>query len=152
MCVGDSCGVEEALRGAKRVSQVTLVCHSSLIDHPVWNPFGRHPDTHAAVRIQDHGRGLRTLPRARPKSEITVWNCLLVRFWNAFWTTFGPQVGHFSIKCDPVFSVSLWNQIRTNIASSHNKNVDFASYQMCCKHKQAWTDSILQPFHEKPFQ
>ena len=23
---------------------------------------------------------------------------------------------------------------------------------MCCKHKQAWTDLILQPFHEKTVQ
>ena len=65
-------GVEEALRCAKSASQVTLVCHSSLIDHPVWTPFGRQPAPNAAVRIQDHGGGLSTLTRARPKSEITV--------------------------------------------------------------------------------
>ena len=29
-------GVEEALRCAKSASLVTPVCHSSLIDHPVW--------------------------------------------------------------------------------------------------------------------
>ena len=65
-------GVEEALRCAKSASQVTLVCHSSLIDDPVWTPFGRHPAPHAAVESQDHREGLSTLTRARPKSEITV--------------------------------------------------------------------------------
>ena len=29
-------GAEEALRCAKSASLVTPVCHSSLIDHPVW--------------------------------------------------------------------------------------------------------------------
>ena len=65
-------GVEEALRCAKNALQVTLVCHSSLIDHPVWTPFGRHPAPHAAVGSQDHGGGLSTRTRARPKSEIIV--------------------------------------------------------------------------------
>ena len=118
-------GVEEALRCAKSASQVTLVCHSSLLDHPVWIPFGRHPAPHSAVRIQDHGGGRSTLTRARPKSEITVWSCLLVRFWNAFWTTFGPHVGHFSIKCVPIFSMQVWIHICINIAPSNNKKVAF---------------------------
>ena len=65
-------GVEQALQCAKSASLVTPVCHSSLIDHPVWTPFGRHRAPHAAVRIQEHGGGLSTLTRARPKSEITV--------------------------------------------------------------------------------
>ena len=77
-------GVEEALRCAKSASQVTLVCHLSLIDHPVWTPFGRLSAPNAAVRIQDHGGGLSTLTRARPKSEITVWYCLFVCFLDAF--------------------------------------------------------------------
>ena len=111
-------GVEEALRCAKSASQVTLVCHSS----PVWIHFGRHPAPHAAVRIQDHGGGLSTLTRARPKSEITVRYCLFVCFWEAFWTTFGPHVGHFSVKCDPVFSMRIWNHICTNIAASNSND------------------------------
>ena len=65
-------GVGEALRGAKSASLVTPVCHSSLSDHPIWTAFGRHPAPHAAVGSQDHGEGLSTLTRARPKSEITV--------------------------------------------------------------------------------
>ena len=64
--------VEEALRYTKSASLVTPVCHSSLIDHPVWTPFGRQPAPNAAVRIQDHGGALSTLTRARAKSEITV--------------------------------------------------------------------------------
>ena len=108
-------------------SQVTPVRHSSLIDHPIWTPFGRHPAPDAVVGSQDHGEGPSTLTRARPKSEITVWSCLLVRFWDTFWTTFAPHVGHFSIKCDPVFNETFCNRILTNIAASNNKNVDFAS-------------------------
>ena len=130
-------GVEEALRCAKSASLVTPICHSSLIGHPFWTPFGRHPALHAAVGSQYHGEELSTLARARPKSEITVWSCLLVRFWDAFWTTFGLNVGHFSIKCDPVFSMRIRSHICINIGASNNKNVDFASHQMCCKHKQA---------------
>ena len=65
-------GVEEALRCAKSASLVSPVCHLSLIDHRIWTPFGRHPAPHAAVGSQDHGEGLSTLTRARPKSEITV--------------------------------------------------------------------------------
>ena len=65
-------GVEEALRCGKSVSLVSPVCHLSLIDHRIWTPFGRHPAPNAAVGSQDHGEGLSTLTRARPKSEITV--------------------------------------------------------------------------------
>ena len=46
----------------------------------------------------------------------------------------------------------MWKHIRINIAASNSKNVDFASYQMCCKHKQACTDLILQPFYAKTVQ
>ena len=130
-------GVEEALRCAKSASLVSPVCHLSLIDHRIWTPFGRHPAPHGAVGVQDHGGGLSTLTRGRPKSEITVWHCLLVRFWNPFWTTFGPHVAHFPIKCDPVFNMRIWNHICSNIGASNDKNVDFASHQMCCKHRQA---------------
>ena len=77
-------GVEEVLRCVKSASLVTPVCHSSLIDHPIWTPFGRHPAPHAAVGSQDHGEGLSTLTRERPKSEITVWYCLFVCFRDAF--------------------------------------------------------------------
>ena len=122
---------------APKVSHWCPVCHSSLIDHPVWTPFGRHPAPHAAVGSQNHGEGVSTLTRARPKSEITVLNCLLVCFWDAFWITFGHHFGNFSVKCDNVFSMRIWNHICTNIAASNNKNVDFASLQMCCKHRQA---------------
>ena len=31
-------------------------------------------------------------------------------------------------------------------------DVDFGTLLMCCKHRQAWTDLILQPFHEKTVQ
>ena len=65
-------GDEEALRCAKSASQVTPVRHSSLIDHPIWAPFGRHPAPDAVVGSQDHGEGPSTLTGARPKSEITV--------------------------------------------------------------------------------
>ena len=65
-------GVEEALRCAKSASLVKPVRHLSLVYYPVWTPFGRHPAPHAAVGSQDHGEGLSTLTRARPKSEITV--------------------------------------------------------------------------------
>ena len=54
-------------------------------------------------------------------------NLPLVNFWDAFWTTFGPHVGHFSIKCDPVFSMRIWSHICINMGASNNKNVDFAS-------------------------
>ena len=145
-------GVEEALRCAKNASLMIPVRHSGLIDDPIWTPFGRHPAPHAAVGSQDHGGGLSTLTRARPKSEITVWSCLLVRFWDAFWTTFGLHVGHFSNKGVPIFSMQIWIHFCINIAASNNENVAFASYQMCCKHRQACTDSIVQPFRVKTLQ
>ena len=71
---------------APKVPRWQPVCHSGLIDHPIWTPFGWHPALHAAVGSQDHGEGLSTLTRARPKSEITVWYHIFVCFWDAFWT------------------------------------------------------------------
>ena len=65
-------GVQEALRCAKNASLVTPVCHSSLIDHPIWRLFGHHPAPNAVVGSQDHGERPSTLTGARPKSEITV--------------------------------------------------------------------------------
>ena len=65
-------GVEEALRCAKSASLEGPVCDLSLLDHRIWIPFGRHPAPHAAIGSQDHGEGLSTLTKARPKSEITV--------------------------------------------------------------------------------
>ena len=62
------------------------------------------------------------------------------------------DVAHFPIKGDPVFNMRIWNHICSNIGASNDKNVDFASHQMCCKHRQAWTDSILQLVQEKTVQ
>ena len=98
-----SMGLRKHCNAPRSASLVTPVCHSNLIDHPIWTHFGRHPAPHAAVGSQDHGEGLSTLTRARPKSEITVWNCILVRFWDAFWTSFGPHFGNFGVSWETCF-------------------------------------------------
>ena len=69
---------------------------------------------------------------------------LLDHIWNLCW--------NFSVKCEAVFSMRIWDHICINFADLNNNKVAVASHQMCCKHRQACTDSTLQFFHENTGQ
>ena len=58
----------------------------------------------------------------------------------------------FLLNPRSVFMTRVLNRICADIALRASKNVEFAACQMRCKHRQAWTDSIFQPFHEKLVQ